>query len=179
MTQRILFVCTGNICRSPAAEVLFQAAVPAAQVASAATGAWHLGEGPTNTNIRAAQRAGFDLSNHRAQQFAAHHFAEFDWLIGMTRKHCEHMETMRPAGNTANVCLFSSFDPDNLPQDFPDPYGQDDRTYDAMWMRLEAAMPALVTAIVGDAASAEKTDGGAARESGNPQSKRSQSERSQ
>ena len=149
MTQRVLFVCTGNICRSPAAEVLFQAAAgEAAQVASAGTGAWHVGEGPTQTNIRAADRAGHDLTRHRAQQFTAHHFDEFDWIIGMTRKHVEHMEAMRPAGDTTPIRLFSSFDPDSLPLDFPDPYGQDDRTYDAMWIKLEAAMPALTGEIL-------------------------------
>ena len=149
MTQRILFVCTGNICRSPAAEVLFRAIAPQASVASAGTGAWHVGEGPTATNIRAAQRAGHDLSKHRAQQITVRHFDEYDWLIGMTQHHCTHMENLRPASSQAQVRLFSSFDPDHLPLNFPDPYGQDDRTYDAMWMKLEAAMPALKREILG------------------------------
>lgn len=149
MTQRVLFVCTGNICRSPAAEVLFRAAAPEAVVASAGTSDWHVGEGPTSTNIRAAERAGYDLSQHRAQHFIAHHFDDYDWLIGMTEKHCDHMETLRPAGSAAKVRLFSSFDPDVLPHNFPDPYGQDDRTYDAMWMKLEVSMPALVQKVMG------------------------------
>ena len=149
MTQRVLFVCTGNICRSPAAEVLFQAAAPTAQVASAGTGNWHVGEGPTLTNIRAARRLSYDLSQHRAQQFGPHHFDDYDWIIGMTRAHVAHMDTLRPAGNTTPVRLFSSFDPDALPIDFPDPYGHDDQIYDTMWMKLEAAMPALVKEIMG------------------------------
>ena len=148
MTARVLFVCTGNICRSPAAEVLFKAAAPSATVASAGTSAWHVGEGPTPTNIHAARRAGHDLTAHRAQQFAAHHFDEFDWLIGMTQAHVEHMADRQPQAHQSKIRLFSSFDPEILPYNFPDPYGQGERTYDSMWMRLEAAMPALVQEIL-------------------------------
>jgi len=143
MTQRVLFVCTGNICRSPAAEVLFRAAAPEAEVASAGTSDWHVGDGPTSTNIRAARLAGHDLTQHRAQQVTADHFMAYDWLIGMTEKHCAYLEALRPAGNKAKVRLFASFDPDAMPHNFPDPYGKDDLTYDGMWMMLEAAMPAL------------------------------------
>ena len=153
MTQRVLFVCTGNICRSPAAEVLFAAAASHAQVhvqvASAGTGAWHVGQGPTAPNLRAARRAGFDMSAHRAQQFAASHFDAFNWIIGMTREHVAHIEALRPAESETKVRLFSSFSPDTLPRDFPDPYGQEDRRYEAMWRQLEAAMPALVQEIGG------------------------------
>ena len=148
MTKRVLFVCTGNICRSPAAEVLFAAAAPKAHVASAGTGSWHIGEGPTTTNLRAAERAGFDLSAHRAQQFKSEHFGEFDWIIGMTTKHVSHIEAMKPGSSKAIVRLFSSFDPENLPTDFPDPYGMDDRTYDSMWMKLESAMSSLALEIM-------------------------------
>lgn len=150
MKTRVLFVCTGNICRSPAAEVLFaRLAGDRAVVASAGTSDWHVGEGPTNTNIRAAERAGYDLSQHRAQHFGSHHFADYDLLIGMTQKHCDQMEALRPTGSSTKVRLFSSFDSENLPSDFPDPYGQDDRTYDAMWIKLEASMPALAEEILG------------------------------
>ena len=148
MTQRVLFVCTGNICRSPSAAALFKAAAPEAEVASAGTSDWHVGDGPTCTNIRAARRAGQDLRSHRAQQFGAHHFDAYDWLIGMTEQHCAHMEALRPVGSTTKVRIFSSFDPEILPHNFPDPYGQDDRHYDVMWMQLEAAMPALVAEIM-------------------------------
>ena len=149
MTQGVLFVCTGNICRSPAAEVLFAAAAPTAQVASAGTGAWHIGEGATQANVRAAARAGYNLSPHRAQQFQPAHFQRYDWLIGMTRAHVTHMEGLRPRGSATPVRLFSSFDPARLPTDVPDPYGQDAATYDAMWRLLADAMPALIAEIVG------------------------------
>ena len=151
MTQRILFVCTGNICRSPAAEVLLRAeaaqvGVPI-EVASAGTSDWHVGDGPTSTNILAAQKAGHDLSSHRAQQVTAEHFQNYNWLIGMTRAHCRHLVALQPPSQEAKIALFSDFDPDNLPKDFPDPYGHSDQTYDSMWMKLKAAMPAVLKAV--------------------------------
>ena len=62
----------------------------------------------------------------------------------MTRSHCSHMSTLAPTGTQAQIKLFSDFDPEYLPKDFPDPYGHSDQTYDKMWMMLEAAMPAVL-----------------------------------
>ncbi len=121
MTSRILFVCLGNICRSPTAEAVFRAKCPQAQIDSAGTSDWHIGAPPYAPMQSAAQARGYDLSDLRARQFRADDFAAFDLIIGMDAKNMDKIRSMRPSGNQTRVALFTDFA--SQPAEFvPDPY---------------------------------------------------------
>ena len=86
MTTRILFVCLGNICRSPAAEGAVRALLPGAQTDSAGTSDWHVGEPPYGPMQHAAQARGLDISDLRARQFEAADSERFDLIVAMEDK---------------------------------------------------------------------------------------------
>lgn len=113
--MRIVFVCLGNICRSPAAEGVVRGLAPALTLDSAGTGGWHIGDAPYGPMQEAAQLRGIDLSDLRARQFSSADFDRFDLIIAMDRQNRSDIEQLRPAGNTTPVRLMAD-------QDVPDPY---------------------------------------------------------
>jgi protein-tyrosine phosphatase len=130
---RLLFVCLGNICRSPAAEAVMRAMAAVegrALVAdSAGTGDWHLGAPPDPRMQAAARKAGYDLSALRARQVAPDDFARFDLIVAMDRANRRDLEALRPPGAETPVTLFRAYDPECDPDDgaegaadVPDPY---------------------------------------------------------
>ncbi|QDC09065.1 low molecular weight phosphotyrosine protein phosphatase [Oceanicola sp. D3] len=125
MTHRVLFVCLGNICRSPTAHGIFEAKARAAglevEVEGAGTGAWHVGEPPDRRMQAAAKAAGYDLSALRAQKFTAADFDRFDAIYAMDRQNLADIEALRPAGNATPVSLFLSHGPSGR-EEVPDPY---------------------------------------------------------
>ena len=126
MTTRILFVCLGNICRSPAAEGVFCALSKQAglelTIDSAGTAGWHIGKAPYAPMQEAALMRGYDLSALRARQFTAADFEDFDVLIGMDMDNIADMKTKRPNGNTTPIHLFTDYTQDRKASDIPDPY---------------------------------------------------------
>jgi protein-tyrosine phosphatase len=122
---RVLFVCLGNICRSPAAEGVLRAKAKARglalTVASAGTGGWHAGEQADARMIEAAARRGYNLSDHRARQFTDADFYEFDWILAMDGRNLADICNMAPRDAEARVNLFLEFA--NLGRtNTPDPY---------------------------------------------------------
>jgi protein-tyrosine phosphatase len=113
--MRIVFVCLGNICRSPAAEGVMRGLAPALTVDSAGTGGWHVGDSPYGPMQEAAKTRGIDLSQLRARQFKASDFENFDLIVAMDRQNQRDIEMLRPAGDQTEVLLF-------MEQDVPDPY---------------------------------------------------------
>ena len=99
---RVLFVCLGNICRSPSAEGVLRMLVAQAglehkiEVDSAGTGAWHIGEPPDPRALNAAAARGIDLSGQRARQIALADFHAFDYILGMDRQNLAVLNKMRP-----------------------------------------------------------------------------------
>jgi len=121
MTQRILFVCLGNICRSPAAEGVVRAQMPNVETDSAGTSGWHVGDPPYGPMQKAAIGRGIDLSDLRARGFTPHDFDTFDLIIGMDAENIAAMEALRPAGNKTEVKLFTDYS--NGSETYvPDPY---------------------------------------------------------
>jgi protein-tyrosine phosphatase len=126
--MRILFVCLGNICRSPTAEGVMrhllarQAPELAIEVDSAGTGDYHLGAPPDARSQRAAAARGIDLSDLRARQVALVDFARFDLILAMDWHNLRVLQAMRPRGSRAHVALFLDYV--NLPGEceVPDPY---------------------------------------------------------
>ncbi|PRY79581.1 protein-tyrosine phosphatase [Yoonia maritima] len=113
--MRVLFVCLGNICRSPAAEGVVRAMAPHLTLDSAGTGGWHVGDPPYGPMQEAAGQRGYDLSPLRARQFTAEDFDAFDLIVAMDRQNRADIERLRPSGNDTPVRLMAA-------QDVPDPY---------------------------------------------------------
>ncbi|MGX9353285.1 low molecular weight protein-tyrosine-phosphatase [Shimia sp. W99] len=120
--MKVLFVCLGNICRSPAAEGVFREMMPEAETDSAGTGGWHVGEPPYGPMQAAARARGYDLSDLRARQFRRDDFETFDLIIGMDSDNIANMERLRPNGNETPLVLFTDYAPDSGAREVPDPY---------------------------------------------------------
>jgi len=125
MTTRILFVCLGNICRSPTAHGVFERLAEAAQVPvevdSAGTGGWHVGDPPDRRAQSAAARRGYDLSRLRARQAKPEDFEAFDLILAMDRSNFAALERMRPEGSETPVRLFLDY-AESVREEVPDPY---------------------------------------------------------
>ncbi|MEV8465716.1 low molecular weight protein-tyrosine-phosphatase [Fluviibacterium sp. DFM31] len=120
--RRVLFVCLGNICRSPSAEGVLRALAPDLEIDSAGTGNWHVGEPPYGPAIRAARARGYDLSALRARQFSHRDFVAFDEILVMDRSNLADVEAQRPSGVPTPVRLFLDYAPDQPVREVPDPY---------------------------------------------------------
>jgi len=122
MTTRILFVCLGNICRSPAAQGVFRVLAPEVDTDSAGTSGWHIGEPSYKPMQDAAAARGLDISDLRARQFHPGDFAAFNLIIAMDGANLRDIEAQRPKGNETPVRLFTDFIPDAGIDHVPDPY---------------------------------------------------------
>lgn len=147
MTHRILFVCLGNICRSPAAEGVFRALAKAeglaVEVDSCGTGGWHAGEPPHPPGVAAARRRGYDLSGLRARQITADDFTRFDRIVVMDRANLRDVRALAPRGGVQPE-LFLAYAPQHG-EDVPDPWytGEFDRVLDM----VEDASRGLIAAL--------------------------------
>ncbi|MGR3837358.1 MAG: low molecular weight protein-tyrosine-phosphatase [Cognatishimia sp.] len=119
--MKVLFVCLGNICRSPSAEGVFRE-ISDCVTDSAGTGGWHVGSPPYGPMLEAAARRGHDFSDLRARQFRREDFADFDLIIGMDDANIRDIEALRPSGNKTPVQLFTDFAAETGAQEVPDPY---------------------------------------------------------
>jgi protein-tyrosine phosphatase len=148
----ILFVCLGNICRSPLAEGVFRHRAQALGVAdrfvidSAGCGGWHKGEPPDRRSIAVAARHGVDLSVQRARQIRPADFDAFDLILGLDRDNVRHMERM--ASGKARVALYLE-EALGMRKDVPDPYYGSDRDFQAVYRLCDQASEALLTKLIG------------------------------
>jgi protein-tyrosine phosphatase len=120
---RVVFVCTGNICRSPTAEAVLRHLVEEAgvghaiTVGSAGTGGWHVGDDADRRSLRALRSRGYSLA-HSARQFRPDWFDEHELVVALDRGHLSELRAMRPG---ADVHLLREWDPEGT-GDVPDPY---------------------------------------------------------
>jgi protein-tyrosine phosphatase len=126
--HRVLFVCTGNICRSPTAEVVFRTRAQRkgvdarVMVASAGTGDWHVGMPPDRRALAHAAKRGYDLSAVRARQISLGDFEVFDWILCMDQSNLRDVRVMRPGSYGGRLGLFLEFAPHAGLREVPDPY---------------------------------------------------------
>lgn len=156
MTTRILAVCAGNICRSPAAEAAIRAAAEErgvdVEVDSAGTGAWNLGEPPHHESVTAGARAGLDITG-RARRINRADFDRFDMILVMDRSNLRDVQQMAPRlEDRAKVRLFRTFDPDTDSDEVPDPYGGPQEGYERSIRQVMAAAQGLVDTLAQDPA---------------------------
>jgi len=126
--RRVLFVCTGNICRSPTAEGVFRKLVADAglaheiETASAGTHAYHVGEPPDDRAQAAARRRGYDLSRIRARRVGRDDFVAFDLILAMDRDHHEILARLAPPNARQKVGMMLTYARNATTLDVPDPY---------------------------------------------------------
>jgi protein-tyrosine phosphatase len=154
----VLFLCLGNICRSPLAEGAFRALLDARGLAesfhvdSAGTGSWHAGEPPDPRSIAEALRHGVDISAQRARQLTPDDFRRFDWIVAMDRTNLTTAQSRRPEGARARVIAFMPFVPGATVRDVPDPYYGGAEGFAEVWDLLSRGMPPLLDAILAEPA---------------------------
>lgn len=126
--MKVLFVCLGNICRSPTAEGVLRAIAArdypelAIEVDSAGTADYHVGEPPDRRTVAAARRRGYELAGLRARRVQPEDFRRFDYVLAMDRANLSELEVRRVSDATAELGLFMSFAPGSGYEEVPDPY---------------------------------------------------------
>ena len=147
---RVVFVCTGNICRSPMADVVFRACADAAGLGSrvsstsAGTGDWHVGERADQRTIDALHRRGYDGTRHRARQFGPTDFVGSDLVVALDRSHEWILRGWaRSDADADKIALLMSFDPAARTLDVPDPYYAGPGMFDEVLGMIDSASRAL------------------------------------
>ncbi|HEV7368337.1 low molecular weight protein-tyrosine-phosphatase [Arenibaculum sp.] len=156
LALRVLFVCTGNICRSPTAEGVFRHLLREAGLEglvatdSAGTHDYHVGDPPDPRSAACAGRRGIDISGLRARRVRPSDFADFDLILAMDRGHREALLRQAPAEARERVRLFLDYAPDAPVRDVPDPYYGGENHFDETFVLIEAASHGLLAALVRD-----------------------------
>ena len=143
--HRILFVCLGNICRSPTAEGVLRAKAPHLQIDSAGTGDWHIGKPPYGPAIEAAALRDYDLTPLRARQVRVQDFHDFDLILVMDESNLADLQRLQPENARARLQLFLDYAPESGQTAVPDPYYT--RDFQGALDLIERASDGLIAAI--------------------------------
>ena len=146
--KAILFVCLGNICRSPLAEAAFRKRAADAgldvQADSAGTGNWHVGEPPDRRAQRTALRHGADISRYRGRQVEPEDFHRFSHIFALDFDNLAVLHRMKPADATAQIGLLLDLVDGREGQPVADPYYGPDDGFQTTWDQVDRAASALV-----------------------------------
>lgn len=151
--MRILFVCLGNICRSPTAEGVFRALAERAasrivtHVDSAGTAGYHIGDPPDPRTQAAAARRGYDLGMLRARQVLREDFSRFDLMLAMDRANLAALQQLAPRDSTARIELMLALSRHPTHVEVPDPYYGQTADFDLVVDLVEAASRDLLQQI--------------------------------
>ncbi len=147
----LLFVCLGNICRSPLAEGAMRAAAERAgldlEIDSCGTGAYHVGSPPDPRSIETAAAHGIDISGLRGRQLAAEDFTRFTHIFAMDHQNLRNIEAVRPAGASAQVSLLMDAVPGREGAAIADPYYDGEEHFEFTWEDVNAAAHAIAERI--------------------------------
>ena len=145
----ILFICLGNICRSPLAEAAFRQEAERAGLAvetdSAGTGDWHVGHAPDPRAQAVALREGVDIAQYQARQIKAEDFRRFDMILALDAENLANLRRLAPSDSKANISLLLDIVPGRQGQAVADPYYGDDAGFDITWRDVSQAAKALVS----------------------------------
>jgi protein-tyrosine phosphatase len=150
---RVLFVCLGNICRSPTAEATLRhlAAQEAprlkVEIDSAGTADYHIGAPPDPRSQRAALRRGIDISGLRARQVTKQDFMSFDLILAMDRANLRELQSLKPDKSKAQLKLFMEYAPSLGVLEVPDPYYGDSRGFEEVLDLAAAASRGLLASL--------------------------------
>jgi len=151
MSVSVLFVCLGNICRSPLAEGALRAEAERLgldiALDSAGTGGWHAGEPPDRRAIAAAERNGADIADLRARKVTRGDFERFDHIVALDEENLRDLRSMRPAGSRAQLSLLLDHVPGREGQAVADPYYGGDSHFDITWRDVAEAARGFARAI--------------------------------
>ena len=147
---RVVFVCSGNICRSPTAEAVLRRLVAdeglsdRITVSSAGTGGWHVGDDADPRSLRALRARGYDLT-HSARQFRPDWYDDHELVVALDRSHLSDLKRMRP---DAEVHLLREWDPEGV-GDVPDPYYGDNAGFEEVLDMVERSCAGLLEELRG------------------------------
>ena len=150
---RVLFVCTGNICRSPTAEGVFRALVDERGLSdrieadSAGIGSWHIGDPPDSRSAETALARGVDIRDQRARAVRPYDFEEFDLILAMDSGHRDAMTRACPPELAGRIRMFMDFAPETGVTDVPDPYYGAGDGFTRVYDMIEAASKGLLAEI--------------------------------
>ncbi|HTF94877.1 MAG TPA: low molecular weight protein-tyrosine-phosphatase [Cellvibrio sp.] len=148
---KILFVCLGNICRSPTADGIFRELVKREKldqkiiVDSAGTGGWHIGKAPDSRTVAAAKNRGYDLSILRARQVNRSDFDEFDYVLAMDANNLRDLQALKPLHFSGHLGLFLEFGSRKHHREVPDPYYGGHDGFELVLDLVEDAAAGLLT----------------------------------
>ena len=149
----VLFVCLGNICRSPLAEGVFRAKVEALglsqaiEIDSAGTGHWHAGSPPDPRSVAVAAANGIDISAQRARQVEPADFSRFNLILAMDRPVLARLQTIAPPSARLRIHLFLDL-ACGLQSDVPDPYYGEEAGFDDVYRMVRDASASLLARLV-------------------------------
>src|SRR5512143_539194 len=167
MKHRLLFVCLGNICRSPMAEGAFrrvaaeEGVLDRFELASAGLGDWHVGQAPDGRAQRAAGHRGIDISGQSARQVSREDFARFDLLLAMDGSNYEDLTQLAPKGERHKIRRFLVFGPHAGMKDVPDPFFGEAEGFDHALDLIEEAARGLLAELLNDEAKPARKKSGA------------------
>lgn len=147
---RVLFVCLGNICRSPTAHGVFEKLVKDAglqhliEIDSCGTGAWHVGEAPDERTQKKAKDKGYDLSYLRARKLNKEDFEKFDYILSMDTRNLADVIKKAPATYNGTIKLFLDYSQERNILEVPDPFYGDDETFERVFNLVESTCKGLM-----------------------------------
>jgi len=152
-SSSVLFVCLGNICRSPLAEAALRAEAERVGIAitvdSAGTGDWHVGSPPDSRAQAVALRHGIDISGYRGRQVTAADFRRFTHVFALDTENLKALRRLRPSDGTAVLRLLMDVVPGREGSGVTDPYYGDDAGFDVTWDDVTRAARAIVAGLRG------------------------------
>ncbi len=164
MTINVLFVCLGNICRSPTAHGVFEQLLAEKKLSeliavdSAGTGDWHVGRAPDARSVQAALKQGYDLSHLRARQVSGEDFSRFDYILAMDEHNLADLQAMKPVGFQGELQLFLNYATLNCTtlncatndstREVPDPYYGGHDGFEQVLQLVESASEGLLQHIL-------------------------------